>query len=441
MAFPTSPSNDDLHTEFGRTFKYSSASNSWSVATPDAPEDNALTTQGYVDVQSLPLTDVAAGSKAFVQDGNKLFIFTGSGWFEIATINTAPTITSGADATYALNSDGTPTVITLQATDPEGTPIVWGYQVTSGSLEDTTVTNVGGVFTITPGSIEATFNLTFTASDGVNIDTVTSTFDLSLTPRGQAAFTTAGTYSWTAPDGVTSVCAVCVGGGGGATYGGRAGSGSGGGGLGWRNNITVTPGETYTVVVGAGGLRASGTGGDGGASYFINATTVAGFGGIGGQGGAVTAAFPGGAGGSWVGDGGGNGGAGGADIGISSGGGGGGAGGYAGNGGDGGMRISHGPNGAAGQGGGGGGGGGCGEDDTAGSGGGVGIYGQGASGAGGTSTLADGYGGFGGSGGTDASMAARLGSIVSKAPPLISASMARRLTDCLLTRRQKSNRF
>lgn len=182
MAFPTSPSNDDLHTEFGRTFKYSSASNSWSVATPDAPEDNTPITQGYVDVQSLPLTDVAAGSKAFVQDGNKLFIFTGSGWFEIATINTAPTITAGADATYALNSDGTPTVITLQATDPEGTPIIWGYQVMSGSLEDTTITNEGGVFTITPGTTPATFDLAFTASDGVNIDTSASSFTLMFGP-------------------------------------------------------------------------------------------------------------------------------------------------------------------------------------------------------------------------------------------------------------------
>ena len=189
MAFPTSPSNDDLHTEFGRTFKYSSASNSWSVATPDAPEDNTPTTQGYVDAASLPLADVVPGSKAFVEDGNKLFIFTGSGWFEIATVNTAPTITTGADASYTLNSDGTPTVITLQATDPEGTPIIWGYQVTSGSLEDTTVTNVGGQFTITPGATEATFSLTFTASDGVNIDTSASSFELAFAPSGNLLYT------------------------------------------------------------------------------------------------------------------------------------------------------------------------------------------------------------------------------------------------------------
>jgi hypothetical protein len=31
-------------------------------------------------------------------------------------------------------------------------------------------------------------------------------------------------------------------------------SGGGGGGLGWRNNISVSPGTIYTVVVGAGGL-------------------------------------------------------------------------------------------------------------------------------------------------------------------------------------------
>ena len=182
MAFPISPSNDDLHTEFGRTFKYSSATNSWSSATPDAPEDNTPITQGYVDAQSLPLTGVAAGSKAFVQDGNKLFIFTGSGWFEIATINTAPTITVGAQASYALDFGGTPTVITLQATDPEGIPLVWTHEITSGSLGDATVSNTDNVFTITPGAQEVAFNITFTASDGINTDTSVSSFTLEFPP-------------------------------------------------------------------------------------------------------------------------------------------------------------------------------------------------------------------------------------------------------------------
>ena len=344
MAFPSSPSNGDLHTEFGRTFKYASATNSWSVATPDAPVDNTPTTQGYVDSASLPLADVVPGSKAFVEDGNKLFIFTGSGWFEIATINTAPTITAGAGASYTLNSDGTPTVITLQATDPEGTPIIWGYQVTSGSLEDTTVTNVGGQFTITPGSVAATFDLSFTASDGVNIDTSASSFSLSFIPP-QAEFTTPGTYSWTAPEGVTSVSVVAVGGGG---SGGYTGTGGGGGGLGWKNNIPVVPGQSYTVVVGAGGAARSGgvgNGNAGGNSYFISTSTVRGGGGGAGQYGAGSAPdyqIAGGVGGTYTGDGGGNGGSGGTMFGTAWGApylpsGAGGAGGYSGNGGNGGA--------------------------------------------------------------------------------------------------------
>jgi hypothetical protein len=59
---------------------------------------------------------------------------------------------------------------------------------------------------------------------------------------GQAEFTTPGTYTWTAPAGVTSVCAVCIGAG-----------GAGGGGLGWKNKISVVPGTAYTLVVGSTG--------------------------------------------------------------------------------------------------------------------------------------------------------------------------------------------
>lgn len=45
-----------------------------------------------------------------------------------------------------------------------------------------------------------------------------------------------------------------MGGGGGGGAGFYAGGGGGGGGLGYRNNIPVTPGTQYTVVVGSGGI-------------------------------------------------------------------------------------------------------------------------------------------------------------------------------------------
>ena len=182
MAFPTSPSNGDLHTEFGRSYQYVADTNSWQAATTPAPVNTNSTVTSFETATDLPLVNNNPGDTTFVAEDNSFRLWTGNGWFEIALANTAPTITAGAAATYALNSDGTPTVITMSATDPEGTPIIWGYQVTSGSLEDTTITNVDGEFTITPGATEATFNLSFTASDGVNIDTSASSFTLAFAP-------------------------------------------------------------------------------------------------------------------------------------------------------------------------------------------------------------------------------------------------------------------
>ena len=60
-------------------------------------------------------------------------------------------------------------------------------------------------------------------------------------------YTAPGTYKWTCPAGVTSVCVVCVGAGGNAS----AGASGGGGELRYKNNIPVIAGTNYTVVVGA----------------------------------------------------------------------------------------------------------------------------------------------------------------------------------------------
>lgn len=207
---------------------------------------------------------------------------------------------------------------------------------------------------------------------------------------GQAAFTTAGTFTWTAPAGVTTVSAVAIGGGGGPNS--ATNNGGGGGGLGWRNNITVVPGQTYTVVVGAGGTL----NGNGGTSYFISTGTVAGFGGS-----------TGGTGGSFTGDGGGNGGQGGTPSQAFYEGGAGGAGGYTGNGGRGGYNATTGLNGQDATGGGGGGGGAFARDygiyvgQRPSGGGGVGLLGRGTSGAGAVAADFETVGGRGGSGGTD----------------------------------------
>jgi hypothetical protein len=177
--------------------------------------------------------------------------------------------------------------------------------------------------------------------------------------QGQQVFTGNGTYSWVAPTGVTSVSVVAVG-------GQTSGNNCPGGGLGWKNNISVTPGNSYEVGVGQ--------------SYFISQCIVAGRVGSSGIGGTYT------------GDGGGNGGNR-SCPGAGSNGGGGGAGGYTGNGGNGGAQPS---NAGLTAGAGGGGGGGIATVNNmqfqGQGGGGVGLLGQGTSGAAG--------GCNGGSGGT-----------------------------------------
>jgi len=200
---------------------------------------------------------------------------------------------------------------------------------------------------------------------------------------GQQAYTTAGTYTWVAPTGVTSVSVVAVGGGGAWDYSGCARNAGGGGGLGYKNNISVTPGASYTVVAGARGTAANNCG-RGGDSYFCSTTVVKG-----GRGGKRC-------GGSYTGTGGGNGGFGAYGGGCNELGGAGGAGGYSGAGGFGANAAGNNA-GYAGAGGGGGGGG-ARSNGCAGSGGGVGLLGSGANGAGGA---AGGGGGGGGSGGAN----------------------------------------
>ena len=143
----------------------------------------------YDTVNELPLSNNTAGDQAYVTSTNRLYLWTGNGWFNIALINTNPTITQGPNAAYSLNRDGSPTVITLIAQDPEGIPITWSYQVTTGTLGSTaTIVQADNVFTITPSTDRAnvgTFGVTFVASDGVNIATAISSFKLFFVAADQ----------------------------------------------------------------------------------------------------------------------------------------------------------------------------------------------------------------------------------------------------------------
>ena len=82
-----------------------------------------------------------------------------------------------------------------------------------------------------------------------------------------------GTYSWTAPAGVTSINVAAVGAGGGGVHKITGGAGGGGGLSNYENNLRVVPGQTYTIVVGTGGTVGSSVGVTGGDTYMYPAST------------------------------------------------------------------------------------------------------------------------------------------------------------------------
>jgi hypothetical protein len=138
----------------------------------------------YATTADLPLIGNTGGDQAFVQENNRLYLWNGSGWFNIALINNAPTITQAAAGSYSLAIDGTPTTISLAAIDSDGTPLTWSYSITTGSLGNiATISQDSSQFTITPSTDPndaGSFGVTFSVTDGISTDTTTSTISLAF---------------------------------------------------------------------------------------------------------------------------------------------------------------------------------------------------------------------------------------------------------------------
>jgi hypothetical protein len=146
---------------------------------------SASAVTNFTSIDSLPLSNLTAGTLSYVQSTGTFYYSTGAGWYKITTTNSAPIIVSGANASYQLATDGSSTIISLSASDSDGTPLTWSYAITSGTLGNTaTISQDSSVFTITPSTDSAdigSFNITFTVSDGISIATDTATITLAFT--------------------------------------------------------------------------------------------------------------------------------------------------------------------------------------------------------------------------------------------------------------------
>jgi hypothetical protein len=163
--------------------------------------------------------------------------------------------------------------VSVAASDPESATLT--YSLVSGSLPTsmTLNTSTGVISGTTPAvGTDTTYSFTLGVSDGVNAVATRSFNIIVKAPYTQTFSYTGADQSWTVPAGVTSVTAKMWGAGGGSGRNGTAGTGAYG-----TGTISVTPGNTYKVIVGQGGLRGpivsyAGGGGGGYAGIFLNNT-------------------------------------------------------------------------------------------------------------------------------------------------------------------------
>jgi len=194
-------------------------------------------TENYSDINSLGVgTNI--GQKAFIQETNRLYIWNGTGWYNIALLNDTPTWDSGGqpNSSYLLNT-GTPpsdTIINLSASDPEGFPITYSYLKSSSMDSIATVSQDSSVFTISPKTQAqapsgGSGTINFKASDGINILNQESSFTLVFGIQIEY---------------------LLVGGGGG---GGDRHGGGGGGGSVATGSLLASASTTYNFTIGFGG--------------------------------------------------------------------------------------------------------------------------------------------------------------------------------------------
>ena len=170
--------NRDIATILGRT----EAANPTKAVLTSTADGSGLVV--YATPNLLPTSGLTAGDQAFVTSNSRIYISNGSGWYNVALINSTPTFTPAPNATYALSNDLTPTVITLLAQDSDGQVVT--YSATDSGMDGiATLSQDSSVFTVTPltdsaGGNTGTFTITFQATDGIGIASSVSTFTLSF---------------------------------------------------------------------------------------------------------------------------------------------------------------------------------------------------------------------------------------------------------------------
>ena len=164
----------------GQALTWDDAASEWKPASPSGGIVNVST---YANLPSSPsVTDLA-----YVTDTKALYIYDGTEWDRVySDSNAVPNFTTSPPAIADLAADGTATVQTVVASDPEGFPIEYSFDTNPSNQAQATITNSGGTFTITPSTVVANagdFTLRYKVSDGLHISSKSTRYTLGFFPQ------------------------------------------------------------------------------------------------------------------------------------------------------------------------------------------------------------------------------------------------------------------
>ena len=135
-------------------------------------------------LDSLPSASLSAGDTAYISSSNRFYVSNGSGWYNVALVNVTPSLTISPDGAIALNTDGTPTTITLTGQDSDNANLTFSVESDGSFLGLGTIAQDSSVFTITPFSsdsaTQSSSTLTFKVTDGVGIGSGTTALSLTF---------------------------------------------------------------------------------------------------------------------------------------------------------------------------------------------------------------------------------------------------------------------